>query len=73
MQILSTCAVAATPANVKAQALRPTVNMKIFRRLHEDGMSVADAMKTVAAVQKTVAGATDEEINTFVLSAQETE
>lgn len=73
MQILSTCAVVATPANLKAQAKRPTIGLKIFRRLHEDGMSVGDAMRTAAAALKSVENATDEEINTFVLAARETE
>lgn len=73
MSLLGGCTIPLTPANIKAQSQRITVQARLFLKLWNMGVPVKVSSKVVAATVKTLKDGSDDEINSWVMAAQENE
>lgn len=72
MSLLGGC-VQPTPANIKAQAARPLMGIKLWRRLRAAGVPAEKCDEVIASTLATLKSSTDAEINDFVAASAETE
>lgn len=70
MSILTGC-LNPTPAHVRTQLEKPLVRMRILAMLHQQRIYGFDAENVLAAFEKTMHEATDEEVGSLIKASQE--
>lgn len=73
MSLLGGCGIPLTPANIRAQVQRDTVQSRMLLRLFFMGVPASVRRRAVPAAVKTIHDGTDDELNSWVTAAQENE
>lgn len=66
--LLSSCG---TPAKVKASAQRPVMQLRLRRRLRDEGVPLASLQDALDASNSLLSESSDEELTNFIAAAQE--